>query len=105
MRDAVTNSIVARYLSIWVIAGLMLGIAGTRYNVTAYFTTEVIAYEKAATCSSTACLVEKRTLEVHARDAAKYLEQSRLTALYELNAEMQGMTYDSPYLDIKTEVR
>ena len=101
-REIIQNSIVTRYLSLWVIIGLVLGIVGTRYNVTTVLAdNEPITYIRVSEpvqCSDTLCLVAERTEVVHARDMAKYREQSRLTAMTEINEELQAMVYDSPHL-------
>lgn len=102
-RAVIRNSIVARYFSLWVIIGLVTGILATRYNVTSVLASnEPITYTKAieaVQCETTLCMIEKRTMQVHERDALKYLEQSRLTAMTEINEELQAMVYDSPHVD------
>jgi hypothetical protein len=100
---AIRNSVPVRYLSIWIITGLVLGIVGAQHDwgrVMAWGGEEYTYTKTVPECAPLQCEIERRTLEVYNRDHDKYLEQSRLQAMTEINNELMAQVYDSPHLDI-----
>ena len=92
-------------LSLIILGPLLIGalviILNSKYNhtTTTYPETVTPNVSIVETVCELTCELEKRTLIIYERNRNLYMEQSRLEAIREMNLELTGLIYKSPYIN------